>query len=169
MGAADHCGLPELARPRADRVVERDKGGQQQVAGLGELPAERGVDDVGGGEPVVHPRARGLPDPFLHDVDECSHVVVGDALAFFDRGDIEASALTDRRRVGARDDTELGPRLAREDLDLEPGAELRFVGEERGHLRSRVARDHGRTPSTAPAAMSRRKVMPGHEMRSIAA
>ena len=68
----------------------------------------------------MHPRAGRQTDPFLHDVDERGDVVVGDLLALVDRGDVEAGALADRDRGVARHDAELGPRLAREDLDLEP-------------------------------------------------
>ena len=91
--------------PRGDRGVERGERRQQQVAGLDELPAQRGVDDVGRREAVVHPRAGGWPDAFLHDVDERGDVVVGDPLAFVHRFDVEtrrAHGSPPRRRAGRR-------------------------------------------------------------------
>ena len=78
--------------------------------------------------------------------------MVGDLLAFVHGGDVEAGALAYRARVLGRDHAELGPRLDREHLDLEPRAEARLVGEELGDLGERVAGDHG----SAWAAMSRR-------------
>ena len=95
----------------------------EQVGGAGQLQRERGVHDVARGEPVVDPGAFRLTDPVLDDVDERGDVVLGDQLARLDRGDVEAGALAHRDRSFLRDDPELGPRLGREDLDLEPRAE----------------------------------------------
>ena len=78
----------------------------------------------------MHPGALRLADALLHDVDERGDVVLGDQLALVDRGDVEAGALAHRDRGRLRDDAELGPRLDGEDLDLQPGAEARLVGEE---------------------------------------
>ena len=103
----------------------------------------------------MHPRARGLADTFLNHVDERGDVVIGDALAFVHRVDVEAGALADRARVCLRNHAELRPRLDREDLDLEPRPEARLVREEVGDLGERVARDHW-CPDTAASAMSRR-------------
>ena len=79
-------------RPRPDDAVERAR----------HLQRERGVDDVARREPVVHPRARRLPDALLHDVDERGDVVVGDLLALVHRGDVEAGPLAHRPRASAR-------------------------------------------------------------------
>ena len=110
--------------------------------GPGQLQRQRGVDDVARREAVVDPGARGLADPLLDHVDERGDVVLGDELALLDRGDVEAGALAHRGRGVLRDDAELGPGLGGEDLDLEPGAEARLVGEEVGHLGQGVAGDH---------------------------
>ena len=59
------------------------------------LQRERGVDDVARREAVVDPRAGRRADALLHDVDERGDVVIGDLLAFVDRGDVE------RRRARA--------------------------------------------------------------------
>ena len=100
----------------------------------------------------MHPRARGCTDPFLHDVDERGDVVVGDLLAFVDRGHVEPGALAHGSRLVGGNDAELGPRFDREHLDLEPRAEARVVGEQLGDLGERVPGDHVR----AWAPMSRR-------------
>ena len=149
----DHRRVAELACPGRDRRLELRGRGQDAVERPRHLQRERGVDDVARREPVVHPRAGGLPDAFLHDVDERGDVVVGDLLALVHRVDVERRP---RSRTGARvvvgHDAELGPRFDREHLDLEPRAEARLVGEQVGDLGERVAGDHG----SAWAAMSRR-------------
>ncbi len=82
----------------------------------------------------MHPRARGRADLLLHYIDEGGDVVIGDLLALVDRVDIEPRALAYGSSVGFGNHTEARPRLDREDLDLEPRAEARLVGEERGDL-----------------------------------
>ncbi len=82
-------------------------------------------------------------DAFLDDVDEGRHVVVRDLLAFVHGRGLEPGPLAHgARRIGGNH-SELGPRLDREDLDLEPGTEPRVVGEQLGDLRRGVPGDHG--------------------------
>ena len=83
-------------------------------------------------------------DALLHDVDERGDVVVGDLLAFVHGGDVEPGPLAHGRASLGGDDAELGPRLDREHLDLEPRAEPRVVGEQVGDLGRGVAGDHAR-------------------------
>ena len=124
--------------------------GKDPVERARHLERERGVDDVAGREAVVHPRARGLPDARLHDVDERGDVVIRHSFPLVHRGDVDPRPLAYRPRVVGGHDTELRPRLDREHLDLEPRAEARLVGEQVGDLGERVAGDHER----AWAAMS---------------
>ena len=111
----------------------------------------------------MDPRSFGWADRLLHDVDERRDVVVRHGLALGDAGD---EGGVDDRRTGAAGggvrgwhDAELGPGLHREQLDLEPEAEAGLVGEDRRHLRERVARDHAGRTSTPPP-MSLRYCMP---------
>ncbi len=78
--------------------------------------------------------------------------MVGHSLALVDGGDVETGPLAHGTRVVGGYHTEARPRLDRENFDLEPGAEARVVGEQRGDLGERVTGDHGR----AWAPMSRR-------------
>ena len=77
---------------------------EDAIDGARHLERERGVDHVARGQAVVHPRARGLADALLHDVDERGDVVIGDALAFVNGLDVEAGALAygARRRPARR-------------------------------------------------------------------
>jgi len=134
VGAPDRRGGAELVRPRRDHLFEPGGGGEEEVESPGELEGEGGVDDVGRREPVVDPRPLGLADAGLHHVDEGGHVVLGYALALLDRGDVEAGPLPHEPGGLGRYDPEPGPRLHGQDLDLEPGAEARLVGEEGSHL-----------------------------------
>ncbi len=136
----------------------------------------------------MEPRSFGGADRLLQHVDEGGHVVVNDPLAVVDSGD-EA-----RRHLrcagphgvghGAGDGAYLRPPLHGQQLDLEPHLEARLVGEQRRHLRQRVAGDHRGSPVTdvaaaigaasvaperAAAAMSVRYVIPSQPMRSTAA
>ena len=131
-----------LDRPALERRDERVRRLDQQVGGADERRRERGVDDIGRGQPVVDPRTLRRADHLQDDVDEGRDVVVGDRLALGDRGD--EGGVDDRRRARGRrgvlggHDAELGPRLDGEHLHLEPERETRLVGEQRRHLREGV-------------------------------
>ena len=91
VGAADHRRVAELAGAFAI-ADSRRRPPEDAIEGARHLERERGVDHVARREPVVHPRARGLADARLHDVDERGDVVIGDALAFVYGLDVETRA-----------------------------------------------------------------------------
>jgi hypothetical protein len=153
--APDHRRVAELARPTRDRRLQASRRTEDHVHGSRELQRQRGVDDVARRQPVVHPRARRLPDALLHDVDERGDVVIGGAFPLVHRLDVEAGPFANGAGVGLGDHTELRPCFDGEDLDFEPRSETGLVGEEVGDLGERVARDHWWSV-TAASAMSRR-------------
>ena len=91
--ATDHRRVAELAGPGCDRRLQLGRGREDAIERARHLQRERGVDHVARREPVVHPRARGLTDALLHDVDERGDVVVGDLLALVHRGDVDPGPL----------------------------------------------------------------------------
>ena len=80
VGPADARGVHVLAGPRYERVAVAAGPAHEGQARLRELKRKAGVEDVGGGEPVVHP-APGRPDRLGDHVDEGRDVVVGHLLA----------------------------------------------------------------------------------------
>jgi len=118
-----------------DRHLEGGGGGDHEIDRLHQHHREGGVDDVARREAVVEPRARRGPDALLHHVDEGGDVVLGGAFPLEDGLDGEVGPFPNGHRVGGGNHPQLGPGLGGQDLDFQPGAELRFVGEERRHLR----------------------------------
>ena len=92
MGAPDAEGLRVLARPGDERVAVGGRALDEDRPSLDQLQAERGVEHVGGGEPVVDPPPL-LADRGGDDVDERGDVVVGGPLALPDRLDRERGPL----------------------------------------------------------------------------
>ena len=87
-------------RPVDERVAKGGRARDQDRPGLAQLQRERGVEHVGGGQPVVDPAAL-VADRRGDDVDERGDVVVGDPLALLDRLDGERGALAaGRGRLG---------------------------------------------------------------------
>ena len=129
-----------LARALGQRGGQRAGAGHDHVAGAAQLQRERGVEHVGGGEPVVDP-APGLARRRAEHVDERGDVVVGDPLALLDRLDGERRG-ADRLRGRPPD----GPveRLGGGDLDVAPGGHARLVGPDGADLGAGVALDHVR-------------------------
>ena len=164
VGATDHRHVDEFMGSANQHRHELAGGLDEQVRGLGQLPAQRGVDDVRGGEAVVDPGTLGRPDPILDDVHESGRVVVGDRLPLIDGGD-EGGIDHGRpgpagRSIGGRDGAELGQRLGGQELDLQHGAEAGLVAEQGRHIGGCVPRDHDPSFCAASAAMSRRRCAP---------
>ena len=97
VGAPGDGDVQQLEGARLEGGHERIEIGQQHVGGAGKRGAQRGVDHVGGGEPVVDVRSGRRADALLHHIDERRHVVVRDLLALEHLGD---EGLVDRRRLG---------------------------------------------------------------------
>ena len=117
--------------PQLLHVVDQD------VGRLHHLHGERGVDDVGRGQPFVDV-ARGRADVFGDVGQERDDVVVGGLLDFVDARDLEFGAAFDGGEVFARDPAG----FARQDLDLEPDAELVLVRPDLAHRLAAVASNH---------------------------
>ncbi len=191
VGAARHGRVHEFEGTCLQHRHEGVRGVEEQVGGASQGGAQGGVDDVRRRQAVVDPRTFGSADGVLDHVHEGGHVVVGDPLAVVDgahqlRRHLGGPGPHRRGRV-AGDRAHLGPALDGQQLDLEPHLEAGLVGEQRRHLRQRVAGDHAApaaapapapAPAAAPApaetaaasaAMSVRYCIPSQPMRSTAA
>ena len=146
------CVRPTLSvstcsRARAASAVDQlARAGEHDLAGVAQRQRERGVEDVGGGQPVVDPAPR-RPGRLREHVDEGGDVVVGDLLALGDRLDARARG-ADRLELRLAGPVHL---LAGGDLDPPPVLDARRVRPQRADLRSRVAVDHA-GPITPPWA-----------------
>ena len=94
----------------------------------------------------MDPGARRRSDGTLHDIDECSHIVVGDRLAV---ADCLHKFLVDDGCVRPADssiivgyDAECRVGFGGQQFDLEVAAEAGNVAEHVGHLGQRVAGNH---------------------------
>ena len=89
--AADAERVLVLTRAPHQGVAEVARAGGEDEPGLRQLERQRGVQHVGGREPVVHPPP-GIADRCGHHVDERGDVVVGHLLALLDGLDRERGA-----------------------------------------------------------------------------
>ena len=146
VGAADHHGVAVLPG-------EAHHGGQQlrrcldqEIGGVAQRPAQRGVDDIGRGEAVVDPRRRWCTDRRLDDIDEGSDVVIGDRFAI-EHG-LHELVVGHGRLLAAgggilgRNDPERGVALGGEQFDFEPTTESLGIGPHSVHFGGGVARNH---------------------------
>ena len=127
--AADAGRVLVLERAPAQRREQLVEAGQQQVGGLGELAGEGGVEQVGRGHAEMQIARLGA-DHLLDVGQERDHVVARDRLDLLDpRGIDDRRAAVARPRPGTaaaaacRHLAELGHRLERAELDLEPEPE----------------------------------------------
>ena len=146
--ACTPCVRPIVSVIRCSSARRDDRGERavdafdDQPARLLDLQRERRVEHVGGRQPVVEP-APVLAEPLGDGVDERRDVVVRPLLDL-------AHALRRRRDRGVPDRlrrlgghaADLGPRVERGELHLEPALQLSLLRPDPGHRRTGVAGNH---------------------------
>ena len=119
--------------------------GDQQIGGAHQLHVEAGVEHVGGGHALMDEARLGAHD--LGEVGEKGdHVVLDLALDRIDPRNVEGGVLAlvpDFLGGGLRNDPELGERVGRMRLDLEPDAVAHLRVPDRSHFGPCVAWNHG--------------------------
>ena len=138
--AADADRVPLLERPIDERVAVGDRAGDEDLPGGADLRRQRGVENVGGRQPVVDPPAL-RTDRGGDDVDERGDVVVGRPLALLDRLDGEPGSLPACPGVLGGHHPRLGEGLGHRQLDLEPALHLALLRPDRADLLACVAGD----------------------------
>ena len=142
----DRRGELMLPRPPLDRFEQPVHVLDEEVGGAGELDREASVEHVRAGHPLVE-EARLRPD-MLGDVgEEGDHVVLHLRFDRIDPLDLERAPLPHGGGGFLGDDPKLGHRVHRVGLDLEPDPEAGLGRPDAGHLRPRIAGDHGRVLS----------------------
>ena len=153
--AAHADGILELERTTLASLAQALHIGDDDVEGLGDLVAQRGIPEVGARHSVVHPAAwLGLAlgnvsiDVVRHDGREGDDVVVGHLLDLVDLIYGEAGMGANPRGLVGGDTAlaQLGLCFAGEDLDFLPNVELVLERPDVAHLGQRVALDHPRIP-----------------------
>jgi hypothetical protein len=179
MSSTDHDGGAVLARSRVDGSDRALDAVEDELAGHLDREAQRRVEHVGGGQPVVEPSPF-LAEPGGDRIDEGGDVVVRRALALGHLfGGRNAGAVPDDTGGVGRNRADLRPRVQNRELDGEPSLELRLLRPGPCHCRPGVTGDHwgkssGRlrgcteSPAAASAAMSLLNRIPSNPMRSTA-
>ena len=153
--AAYADGVLELERATLAGLAQTLHVGDDDVEGLRDLVAQRGIAKVGARHAVVHPATwLGLAfghvgiDVIRHDGREGDDVMVGDLLDLVDLGHGEIGMRANPRGLLGGDAAlpQLGLRFASEDLDLLPNVELVLERPDVAHLGQRVALDHPMIP-----------------------
>ena len=154
MRAPDGHGRTVLFGARENRGRRPiDAVANQRAAGL-DRQRERGVEDVGRGEPEVEPAPVG-PEVGGDGIDERGDIVIRRPLELRDaRRARNARSLSDAARARRRNSANLGPGIESRELDSKPVLELRLLGPDRGHRRSGVASDHWGNSSRRPRRRS---------------
>ena len=131
--------------------------GEDDVDSLRNLVAQRRIAQIGGGHAIVHPAARLLGplgqvgiDILGHAGEESNDIMVGNGLDLVDALHREIGMRANPGSVFLRDArlTELGLRLACQNLDFLPDGELVLVGPDMPHLGAGIAWNH-RSPFIA--------------------
>ena len=133
VGPADDRRVAIFEGFRLDDLEQRGNPTQQQVGGLSQKHTVGRIDHIGRSEPKVDPLAPDV-DRFREEVDECSNIVVGDRLPFLPR--VNGYFGCGPQGCGRLDraNSEVGPRLNDEGLNLLPHCELVRIVPDCGHL-----------------------------------
>ena len=113
----------------------------QKIDCRGHLHSERGVEDIRGGQPLVHPACSGA-DRVRHILEEGDDVMVGPLFNLEDVGNGKSGFLPDGLGVCLGDLSETCHGFAGEGFDLEPDFVFALVGPEGSHLGSGISVNH---------------------------
>ena len=113
----------------------------QKIDRRGHLHSERGVEDIRGGQPLVHPACGGT-DRVRHILEEGDDVMVGPLFNLKDVGNGKPGFLADGLGVCLGDLSETCHSFAGEGFDLEPDFVFALVGPEGSHLGSGISVNH---------------------------
>ena len=127
MGAADTGCVFEFQGAALQHLLESLEVLEEDFVGLLEEVAVGGVDDIGGGEPVVNPLALGT-EAFTDGAGKCNYVMAGDFFDLLDAVHVEGGRGADFLDVLLRDDAQFAPGFAGEDFDFEVRLELVLLG-----------------------------------------
>ena len=143
-----HFVRPGLSGHGGTRVIDAF---HQQVASRRHLHGERGVEDVGRSQPLMHP-ARGRADGGSHIFEEGDDIVVGALFDFEDLRNGELRLLADGAGIFNGDLAKASHGLAGQGLDLEPNLVFALVGPKCPHLRPGISFNHDASITSDPAA-----------------
>ena len=139
--AADAGGVLELEGPLLQDREELLQVLQEDGVGLLDQVAVGRVHHIRGGQAVVDPLAL-VTEALADGAREGDDVVAGLLLDLLDALDFEFRVGADLLHVLGRDDAQLAPGLAGEDLHLEVGVELVLFGPDVPHHLAGIALDH---------------------------
>ena len=141
VAAAQADAILVLDRASLQRGQQAVEIGQQDVAGLGQLHRQAGVQHIRRRHALVH-EARLLADVFGEIGEKGDDVVFGLTLDLVDPCHLEGAALPDRLGRFFGNDAKLRLGVAGMSLDLEPDAELVLRFPDGGHFGAAVTRNH---------------------------
>ena len=155
--AAHLQGRAVLLRPRDDDGERAVEPSRTSAPASRICKRERGVDDVGGRQPVVEPAA--LLAELLRDrVDERRRVVVEGRLELRDAlRSGRPCRLAIARAASAGTTPSSAQAAVRRELDVEPGPQLALVRPDPGHGRAGIAGDHRVQSRALPGQRFRRR------------
>ena len=145
MRSTDHRRPPMLDRTISDRVAQRVKVLQNQVAGFAHLQRQRCVDDIRRGQAEMEPSRR-RSDLFCHRRRKGNHVVLGRLLDLLDARDIESAALANVRAASAGTMPAAAIASAAATSNEQPGLITTLIAPDSTHFRVCIARDHSKSP-----------------------
>ncbi|MMZ66110.1 hypothetical protein D1872_285790 [compost metagenome] len=113
----------------------------QNLIRLLQQVAQRRVDDIGRGQPVVNPFAF-RPQAFRDGPGKSDYVMARFLLDLVDPVDVEGGVFPQQRDIFFRNNSEFRPGFARANFNLQPSFKLVLLGPDGPHFRSAVTFDH---------------------------
>ena len=124
-----------------DRFEEHVEIGEEFVGGLDHLHRQAGIENIGGGHPLVDEAGFGA-DEFGDGGEKGDDIVLDLGFDGIDAGDVEIPLFADDAHRFFGNDAELRLFFAGERFDLQPDAETVFRFPDAGHFLAGIAFDH---------------------------
>ena len=142
MSSADHYQAPMFTGPLGRCHSYAADPFDEQIAGIAKLPGQRGIEDVGGSQPLVDP-APSWTDMGGHFLKKSENIMPSASLISLNLAQVELRPPANRAGILGGDDFFSGHALAGQDFNLQPAAEFGFLCPYSGHRRAGVAGNHG--------------------------
>ena len=113
----------------------------QQIGRIPQLPRQRGVENVGGGQSLMNPTSS-RTHVRSHILQESQNIVLRPLLVFMNLPQVELRFPTNRPRIFTRNDPPIRHPFTCQNLDLQPARQLGLLRPDRTHFRTGISGNH---------------------------
>jgi hypothetical protein len=141
VGSADRQHPSVFAGPHGGCGFHFSHSCDQKVGRIPQLPSQRGVENIGGGQSLMNP-APSRANVGRHIFQKRQNIVTRPLFVFVNLPNIELRFTPNRPGIFPGNDSPIRHSLASKDLDLQPARKFSFLGPQRRHFGAGISGNH---------------------------